>query len=97
MAQALWFLLGLGLGLALDFLLVKVMLRSVEEKVLALESARVLERLNLLESELRWQMAKAQALELDLVQSQEHLAELKSQLESVLDSEMEKLPESEQV
>ena len=62
MAQALWFLLGLGLGLALDFLLVKVMLRSVEEKVLALESARVLERLNLLESELRWQMAKAQAL-----------------------------------
>ena len=62
MAQALWFLLGLGLGLELDFLLVKVMLRSVEEKVLALESARVLERLNLLESELRWQMAKAQAL-----------------------------------
>ena len=40
MAQALWFLLGLGLGLALDFLLVKVMLRSVEEKVLALELAR---------------------------------------------------------
>ena len=40
MAQALWFLLGLGLGLALDFLLVKVMLRSVEERVLALELAR---------------------------------------------------------
>jgi alpha-D-ribose 1-methylphosphonate 5-triphosphate synthase subunit PhnG len=43
------------------------------------------------------QKARLQALELDLVQSQEHLAELKSQLESVLDSEMEKLPESEQV
>ena len=71
MAQALWFLLGLGLGLALDFLLVKVMLRSVEEKVLALESARVMERLNLLESELRWQMAKARALELDLERVQE--------------------------
>jgi len=50
---------------------VKVMLRSVEEKVLALESARVMERLNLLESELRWQMAKAQALESDLARVQE--------------------------
>jgi hypothetical protein len=38
MAQALWFLLGLGLGLALDFLLVKVMLRSIEERVSVLES-----------------------------------------------------------
>ena len=74
MAQALWFLLGLGLGLALDFLLVKVMLRSVEEKVLALESARVMERLNLLELELRWQMAKAQALELDLERANQKLS-----------------------
>ena len=74
MAQALWFLLGLGLGLALDFLLVKVMLRSVEEKMLALESARVMERLNLLESELRWQMAKAQALELDLERANQKLS-----------------------
>ena len=71
MAEVLWFVSGLGLGLALDFLLVKVMLRSVEEKVLELESARVMERLNLLESELRWQMAKAQALELDLARAQE--------------------------
>ena len=52
----------------------KVMLRSVEEKVLALESARVLERLNLLESELRWQMAKAQALELDLERANQKLS-----------------------
>ena len=74
MAQALWFLLGLGLGLALDFLLVKVMLRSVEERVLALESARVMERVNLLESELRWQMAKAQALELDLERANQKLS-----------------------
>jgi len=74
MAQVLWFLFGLGLGLALDFLLVKVMLRSVEEKVLALESARVMERLNLLESELRWQMAKAQALELDLERANQKLS-----------------------
>ena len=74
MAQAVWFRLGLGLGLALDFLLVKVMLRSVEEKVLALESARVMERLNLLELELRWQMAKAQALELDLERANQKLS-----------------------
>jgi hypothetical protein len=43
------------------------------------------------------QKARLRALELDLAQSQEHLAELKSQLESVLDLEMEKLPESEKV
>jgi len=63
-----WVVLGLGVGLSVG---VKVMLRSVEEKVLALESARVMERLNLLESELRWQMAKAQALESDLARVQE--------------------------
>ena len=40
MAQVLWFLFGLGLGLALDFLLVKVMLRSVEERLSLLESAQ---------------------------------------------------------
>lgn len=37
------------------------------------------------------QKARLQGLELDLVQSQEHLAELKSQLESVLD--LETVPE----
>jgi hypothetical protein len=40
MAQALWFLLGLGLGLALDFLLVKVMLRSIQERLSELEKAK---------------------------------------------------------
>ena len=33
MEQALWFLTGLGLGLLLDWVLVKVMLHSVKEKV----------------------------------------------------------------
>jgi hypothetical protein len=37
MEQVLWFLTGLGLGLLLDWVLVKVMLRSVKERVLALE------------------------------------------------------------
>lgn len=44
MNQLLWFLFGLGLGLALDFLLVKVMLRSVEERVLALEQENLQKR-----------------------------------------------------
>ena len=39
MEQVLWFVLGLGLGLALDFLLVKVMLRSIEKRLLVLELA----------------------------------------------------------
>lgn len=89
MAQALWFLLGLGLGLALDFLLVKVMLRSVEEKVLALESARVMERLNLLESELRWQMAKARALELDLERANQKLSAKATEMVQALVKEKE--------
>lgn len=37
MAQALWFLFGLGLGLALDFLLVKAMLRSIQKRLSDLE------------------------------------------------------------
>lgn len=40
MEQALWFLFGLGLGLALDFVLVKVMLRSIEKRLLVLESEK---------------------------------------------------------
>lgn len=89
MAQVLWFLFGLGLGLALDFVLVKVMLRSVEEKVLALESARVMERLNLLESELRWQMAKARALELDLERANQKLSAKATEMVQALVKEKE--------
>jgi hypothetical protein len=39
MEQVLWFLMGLGLGLALDFLLVKVMLRDLKKRVFVLELA----------------------------------------------------------
>jgi hypothetical protein len=94
MAQVLWFLSGLGLGLALDFLLVKVMLRSVEEKVLALESARVMERLNLLESELRWQMAKARALELDLERANQKLSVKATEMVQALVKEKEREQEN---
>jgi hypothetical protein len=37
MIQVLWFLSGLGLGLALDWVLVKVMLRDLKARVSALE------------------------------------------------------------
>jgi hypothetical protein len=33
----LWFLFGLFVGLACDYLLVKVMLKSIEDRILALE------------------------------------------------------------
>ncbi len=67
----------------------KVMLRSVEEKVLALESARVMERLNLLESELRWQMAKARALELDLERANQKLSAKATEMVQALVKEKE--------
>jgi hypothetical protein len=37
MEQVLWFLMGLGLGLALDWVLVKLMLRDLKKRVLVLE------------------------------------------------------------
>jgi len=37
MVQFLWFLFGLLLGLTLDWVLVKVMLRPIEEKILQLQ------------------------------------------------------------
>jgi hypothetical protein len=40
MVQVLWFLSGLGLGLALDWVLVKVMLRDLKARVSALEKIR---------------------------------------------------------
>ena len=44
MVQVLWFLSGLGLGLALDWVLVRVMLRSVKERVSALEKVQEKEK-----------------------------------------------------
>jgi hypothetical protein len=37
MAQVVWFLFGLGLGLALDWVLVKLMLRDLKKRMLVLE------------------------------------------------------------
>jgi hypothetical protein len=61
MVQVLWFLLGLGLGLALDWVLVRVMLRSVKARVLALE--KVQEK----ESVMDWWLVQVWALFQEMV------------------------------
>ena len=59
MEQVLWFLSGLGLGLALDFPLVKYLIRPLKgriahlESVLEQDSAQKMERILMLEQELR--------------------------------------------
>jgi hypothetical protein len=40
MEQVVWFLFGLGLGLALDWVLVKLMLKPLKKRLLALELSR---------------------------------------------------------
>lgn len=60
MEQVLWFLLGLGLGLALDWVLVKLMLRSLKERVSALES--VLAQESAWESESAWELVSESEL-----------------------------------
>ena len=64
-------LLGFLMGWAVGLIQGSANLKARVALAIELESARVMERVNLLESELRWQMAKAQALELDLARVQE--------------------------
>ena len=59
-------LLGFLMGWAVGLIQGSANLKAQVRLAIELESARVMERLNLLESELRWQRAKAQALESDL-------------------------------
>jgi hypothetical protein len=86
MAQALWFVLGLGLGLALDWVLVKLMLKPLKKRLLVLElslgldSAQKMERILMLEEELRWSKAKVQAQESDLVRMNQKLTKSGSEL-----------------
>jgi hypothetical protein len=81
MEQVLWFLMGLGLGLALDFVLVKVMLKPLKKKLLVLElalgldSSQKMERILMLEEELRWSKAKVQAQESDLERMNQKLVQ----------------------
>jgi len=89
MAQVVWFLFGLGLGLALDWVLVKLMLRDLKERVKALESvieldsAQKMERVLALESRLRLESEKVQELVMELRSAQARVMSLESDLERV--------------
>ena len=67
-------LLGFLMGWAVGLIQGSTNLKARVALAIELESARVMERVNLLESELRWQMAKAQALELDLERANQKLS-----------------------
>ena len=67
-------LLGFLMGWAVGLIQGSANLKARVALAIELESARVMERVNLLESELRWQMAKAQALELDLERANQKLS-----------------------
>ena len=87
MGQMVWFLFGLGLGLALDWVLVKVMLKSLKERVKALESvieldsAQKMERVLALESRSRLELEKVQELESELKWKQAKILALELDLE----------------
>ena len=67
-------LLGFLMGWAVGLIQGSANLKARVALAIELESARVMERVNLWESELRWQMAKAQALELDLERANQKLS-----------------------
>ena len=92
MGQMVWFLFGLGLGLALDWVLVKVMLKSLKERVKVLELAQGLDstqkmgRVLMLEQEL----ARAEVQDLILQSALDSVQAQESKLkQKVLDLEME--------
>jgi hypothetical protein len=81
MGQMVWFLFGLGLGLALDWVLVKVMLKSLKERVKALELAQG--------SDLTQKMERVLMLEQELVRAEVQDLILQSALDSVQVKESE--------
>lgn len=64
-------LLGFLMGWAVGLIQGSANLKARVQLAIEMESARVMDRMNLLESELRWAKAKAQSLELDLARIQE--------------------------
>ena len=66
MAMEWLLLLGFLMGWAVGLIQGSANLKARVRLAIELESARVMERMNLLESELRWAKAKVQSLESDL-------------------------------
>ena len=82
-------LLGFLMGWAVGLIQGSANLKARVALAIELESARVMERVNLLESELRWQMAKAQALELDLERANQKLSVKATEMVQALVTEKE--------
>ena len=82
-------LLGFLMGWAVGLIQGSANLKARVALAIELESARVMERVNLLESELRWQMAKAQALELDLERANQKLSVQATEMVQALVKEKE--------
>ena len=82
-------LLGFLMGWAVGLIQGSANLKARVALAIELESARVMERVNLLESELRWQMAKAQALELDLERANQKLSVKATEMVQALVKEKE--------
>ncbi len=80
-------LLGFLMGWAVGLIQGSANLKARVQLAIEMESARVMERMNLLESELRWQMAKAQALELDLERANQKLSVKATEMVQALVSE----------
>jgi hypothetical protein len=89
MAMEWLLLLGFLMGWVVGLIQGSANLKARVRLAIELESARVMERMNLLESELRWQMAKARALELDLERANQKLSVTATEMVQALVKEQE--------
>ena len=89
-------LLGFVMGWVVGLIQGSANLKARVRLAIELESARVMERMNLLESELRWAKAMVQAKDLDLARWSEKNSEWAKEMVGQLKSrtEMEKVEES---
>ena len=89
-------LLGFLMGWAVGLIQGSANLKARVRLAIELESARVMERMNLLESELRWAKATVQAKDLDLARWSEKNSEWAKEMVEQLKSrtETEKVQES---
>ena len=89
-------LLGFLMGWVVGLIQGSANLKARVAMAIEMESARVMERMNLLESELRWAKATVQAKDLDLARWSEKNSEWAKEMVEQLKSrtEMEKVEES---
>ena len=96
-------LLGFLMGWAVGLIQGSANLKARVAMAIEMESARVMERMNLLESELRWAKATVQAKDLDLARwseknsewAKEKVEQLKSRMETEKETLQDSMSESE--